>query len=216
MNMTGLWPRTDKSKRWVTSDWHLGEDRMDLMMRPFLTTAEFMSTLIERHNERVSPDDLVIVVGDAVNQKKPEYLPYLDELNGRKILIRGNHDKPFSDEVLSQYFELIIPEGEGLQVDVMIDGKMVSFWATHYPSQARPDMFNLVGHVHSAWKFQLNSINVGIDCNHLYPHDIDVFVPFAYNAITKFYDQDVWAAYFVANQAYLGKRGADGTYFKKA
>lgn len=203
------------NKRWITSDWHLGEDRMTIMMRPFKDQAEHVETIIERNNAIVGKDDLLIVVGDAVNQNKPEFLETLSRLNGRKVLVRGNHDRPYSLEDLGKYFELIIPEGEGIELEVLVDGNPVQCWATHYPTQARHDRFNLVGHIHSAWKFQLNSINVGVDCNHFLPHDLDIFVPFAYNAITKFYDDDVWAAYTEANQFFVGKRGKSGAYFTK-
>ena len=79
-------------KTWLTADWHLGETRFELMGRPFKTTDEHNATIIERHNSLVQPDDVVIVVGDAVYQKAPEYLPLVAKLNGKKVLIRGNHD----------------------------------------------------------------------------------------------------------------------------
>lgn len=188
---------------------------MGIMMRPFSNQQEHINNIVMRHNFAVAPDDLIIVVGDAVNQNKPECVEILERLNGRKVLIRGNHDRPYSDEELGKYFELIIPEGEGVELEVMCDGSLLHCWATHYPTQAREDRFNLVGHIHSAWKFQLNSVNVGVDCNHFCPHDLDVFVPFAYTAISKFYDDDVWAAYHEANCSFHGKRGKEGVYFKK-
>lgn len=203
------------NKRWITADWHLGEDRMGIMMRPFRDQKEHLENIIERNNAVVKPDDLLIVVGDAVNQNKPEFLESLSRLNGKKVLIRGNHDRPYSLADLEKYFDLIIPEGDGLELEVLVEDKSLQCWATHYPTQARIDRFNLVGHIHSAWKFQLNSINVGVDCNHFYPHDLDTFVPFAYTAITKFYDDDVWAAYAQANKAFVGERGKSGAYFTK-
>lgn len=208
------WPN-----RWITADWHLGEYRMDLMMRPFSDAEEHVNHLIKEHNKLVAPDDLVIVVGDVVNKDTPHYLRYVDNFNGKKILIRGNHERNLSNEELSKYFDLIILEGDGLELSV---GEL-DCWATHYPSQARIDKFNLVGHVHYAWKVQLNSLNVGVDCNHFAPHNLDKSIPFVYGAICQYFDKDVWAAYHPANkiwaspgilnQQFRGSRGKENSYF---
>lgn len=202
-------------RRWITSDWHLGEDRMALMMRPFKDQVDNLESIIQRHNSVVEKDDLVIFVGDAINQNKPEFFDNISRLNGVKVLIRGNHDRPYTDEDFKKYFALIVPEGDGIDLEVRVKDEPVQFWATHYPSQAREDKFNLVGHIHSAWKVQLNSINVGVDCNHFYPLDLDVNIPFLYTAIKDVYDDDVWAAYKDANQGFVGKRGKSGAYFSK-
>jgi calcineurin-like phosphoesterase family protein len=62
-------------KTWLCADWHLGEDRMNLMQRPWDTTEEMVGDLIKWHNSVVAPDDEVIVVGDAVYKNAPLYLP---------------------------------------------------------------------------------------------------------------------------------------------
>jgi calcineurin-like phosphoesterase family protein len=123
-------------------------------------------------------------------------------------LIRGNHDRPFTDEQFAPYFEQVIPEGEG--VDVEIGG--VPCYITHYPSLAKEDRYNLVGHIHAAWKVQLNSLNVGVDVNHFFPVD-EKQIPFFLNAVTNFYDLDVWTAYNPANQGHFVNRGKKSNYF---
>ena len=198
-------------KTWLTADWHLGEIRFELMGRPFKTTDEHNATIIERHNSLVQPDDVVIVVGDAVYQKAPEYLPLVAKLNGKKVLIRGNHDTVFTDEQFAPYFDKIIDEGDGINAKV----EDIDCWLTHYPTQGKADKFNLVGHVHGAWKYQLNSYNVGVDTNGYYPVDL-AKVPFHFNAIKNFYDDDVWAAYNDINAKFFHNgRGKQGTYFKR-
>lgn len=201
-------------KRWITADWHLGEDRFEIMQRPFESANEMLEKLIENHNKVVAPDDLVYVVGDVCYQNKPENLVEVECFNGKKILIRGNHDRVFTDEQLSRYFDQIIEEGKGLELEV---GGIRCF-LTHYPSCSRHTItkFNLVGHVHGAWKYQLNMFNVGVDANHFRPHNLDEAVPFAYKAICEFYDDDIWAAYQGINLQFVGKRGKQGSYFKGA
>jgi calcineurin-like phosphoesterase family protein len=196
-------------KRFITADWHCGEDRFEIMQRyGFKNAQNMVDTLVRYHNELVSPDDLVYVVGDAVSQNSPEFLNQVSRFNGKKILFRGNHDRVFTNDQLRGYFEKVYEEKEGLEIDV--DG--LKCWIQHYPTEAREDMFNLVGHIHGAWKVQLNCFNIGVDANHYRPHDIDKAVPFMYTAICKFYDNDVWVAYDKANANFKEERGKKGRY----
>jgi len=194
----------------VTSDWHLGDSRFIILGRPFRYVEDFISTLRDNHNSMVNPGDVVYCLGDMVNNGNPEFLPLIETFNGDKILIRGNHDRQFTDEQLKRYFTEIIPEGDGSHVDVA----GINCWMTHYPSCAKPDVFNLVGHVHNTWRVQLNMLNVGVDANHFMPVRLDA-IPFHHNAICNHYDDDVWAAYHPVNQTLHGTIGVAGTYFKK-
>ena len=49
--------------------------------------------LIERWNDSVHPDDTVWVLGDVALGRIDETLPLVTELNGRKLLLTGNHDR---------------------------------------------------------------------------------------------------------------------------
>lgn len=198
-------------KTWLTGDLHLGEDRMEIMMRPFKSPQEHVDYLVEKFNELVAPDDHLIINGDMVNKNKPEFLSQCSRFNGIKTLVRGNHDEPYTNDDFKPYFDKIIAHGDG--IELMVGD--IPCYITHYPTQGRTDRFNLVGHIHSAWKFQLNSFNVGVDCNHFRPHDLEKMVPFAYNAICNAYDADVWAAYNDINKNYEQSRGQKTTYFKK-
>ena len=201
-------------KTFVTSDWHCGETRFEIMGRPFKTPQEQVDTLIKNHNELVSPEDDVIVVGDVCYQKTPEWLPYISKFNGNKILIRGNHDRVFTDEQLKPYFSEIIPEGEGIirQIEDKSDNSRINVYITHYPSRGLPNVFNLCGHIHGAFKYQLNMMNIGVDVHHFRPVNMDT-IPKHLKAITDYYDEDVWVAYHKINSDYVGLRGKKGSYF---
>ena len=198
-------------KTWITADWHLGENRMAIMGRPFDDPDQMVNALIANHNALVKPEDTVYMVGDVCYQKAPEYRPYVQRFNGKKILFRGNHDRVFTDGQLEPYFAEIFPEGEG--TNVLVGNRMC--FITHYPTCGVIDRFNLVGHIHAAWKYQLNMLNVGVDVHHFRPMDLDTLT-FHYEAATKFYDQDVWVAYNQINSTYVGQRGKAGTYFTKS
>lgn len=195
-------------RRWITADWHLGEPRLALMSRPFDSPTEMNDALIANHNKLVSKDDYVYMLGDVCNKDTPEFLSRVDEFNGHKILIRGNHDRGHTTRTLLNYFEMVIEEGQG------IDLKIGDYYChlTHYPSRSTPECFNLVGHIHSSWKVQKNMLNVGVDCNHFRPHDLDYAVDFYFKAISNFYDNDVWVANILANSKH-NNRGKPGVYF---
>jgi calcineurin-like phosphoesterase family protein len=194
--------------RFITADWHLGDDRMQILQRmDFSSAHEMVEHFIEEHNWVVAEDDEVIVVGDAVALGHPEFLKYVADFNGRKTLIRGNHDRQFTDEELAPYFDTIIPDGDGINLEIEVNGAPQKFWVTHYPTQAREGQFNLVGHIHSAWKVQPNAINVGVDVNHYRPYIVDQDIPFLVNAIQKFYDDDVWAAYHPSQTMHYAPKG---------
>lgn len=195
---------------WLVADHHLGEDRFDIMGRPFDDPNEQVEFLIKNHNSKVQPDDLVYVLGDVCYNKHPEFVKHVARFNGTKILVRGNHDRYISDNVFKDYFKEIIPEGDGIELD--IEG--IPCYLTHYPTQGREDRFNLVGHVHGAWKYQLNSFNVGVDVNHYFPVNANK-IPFHLKAVTEYYDADVWVAYNKINSSYYDKRGKKTSYFAR-
>ena len=196
-------------KTWITADWHLGENRFELMGRPFQTDLEMVNILVENHNTLVAPDDEVIVVGDVCYQKTPDWLHHVSRFNGKMTLVRGNHDKVFTDEQLKPYFHTIIAEGDGF----FVNAAGVSCYVTHYPTEGRANMFNLVGHIHAAWKYQLNMLNIGVDVHNFRPVNLDT-IPFHLGAISKFYDADVWVAYSELNAQYRETRGKKNSYFR--
>ena len=193
--------------KWLVADWHFGESRLDRMCRPFTSTEEHDETLIENHNRLVSPDDVVLCVGDVTSFDAVDHLCLVERLNGEKILVRGNHDERHSDSELLRYFQYVVGNGNGLAFEY----GDISLYATHYPTQGRRDRFNIVGHVHGAWRYQLNMLNVGVDCFGYFPCHIDR-VPFFLDAITNHYDRDVWAAYEEVNENFRGQRGKTTRY----
>ena len=90
-----------------------------------------LEKLVELHNLMVKPEDRVIIVGDVCNKDTPEQIKNVELFNGRKILIRGNHDVNLTDSDLKDYFEEVIPDGDGIELEV--DG--LKCYATHYPTR---------------------------------------------------------------------------------
>lgn len=92
-----------------TSDLHFGhENVIRFDNRPFRSVSEMDYTLIHLWNSRVQPDDTVYIVGDFAyrNTRPAEW--YLQQLQGKKHLLIGNHDQALLDNSAAvSYFESI-------------------------------------------------------------------------------------------------------------
>src|SRR5882724_4671195 len=94
-------------KIWFTSDQHFcHKNIIRLCNRPFADLDEMHRTLKEKWNAKVGPQDLVYVIGDFSFCQKTEAHKILQALNGKKILIQGNHDKEKS--IPTEDFEEIV------------------------------------------------------------------------------------------------------------
>jgi calcineurin-like phosphoesterase family protein len=186
-----------------SSDYHFGMTKFEIMQRPFKNIDDMHETILSKHNEIVNRDDVVYVLGDVCID--PKYLCLLNCMNGRKILLRGNHDNKFSNDELYKYFDKVVNEGEALVVE--------NYNLNHYPTRSLPNSFALVGHIHSTWKVQLNMLNVGVDVHHFYPVPFEK-ISFFREAIMNYYDDDVWVGNNPLNLDKDILRRKRGSYFK--
>ena len=196
------------SEIYLSADWHCGEPRMSIMQRPFKDADEQFEVLKANHNAIVEPDDLVLMLGDVCNKEHPECLPQASELNGRKWLFRGNHDRGILDDDFKTCFERIFQESEV----ILTQFEGIPCALNHYPSLGQIEFFNIFGHIHSAFKFALNGFNCGVDVNHFRPVNVKQ-IPFFLTAISEYYDNDVWSFAYPFNMRWYNKRGKKGTYF---
>ena len=118
------------NKHWTTwfwSDQHFGHDNViGFCNRPFKDKEEMKEALIANHNKLVKPEDLVIYVGDTFFYHSPEEMKeVLSRLNGRKILVRGNHDQK-ARQMMNVGFEICVET-----MEMFIAGERVLF--SHYP-----------------------------------------------------------------------------------
>lgn len=78
-----------------TSDMHIGHyNAIKFDKRPFASVEEMDAELIRRWNNKVGPEDTVYILGDLIWKTRNDDAPnILKQLNGQKILIKGNHDQ---------------------------------------------------------------------------------------------------------------------------
>jgi calcineurin-like phosphoesterase family protein len=153
------------SKLFLSADYHFGhENIIKYCKRPFKDVTHMTKRLVTAHNQRVKPEDTFIHVGDFCFRNSPGGKKgegettvseeYLAQLNGRIVLIKGNHDKNNKCKAYIDGCE-ITWQGQKL-------------WICHDPAERNTAYrINLVGHVHEAWKFKriggVDCINVGCD-----------------------------------------------------
>ena len=109
-------------------------------LRPFTSTEEMDETMVERWNAKVSPNDTVYHLGDVVINRKS--LHHVKRLNGKKRLIRGNHDI-FKDE---DYREVGFEKIYGVRV--FVDKFILSHIPLHPDCVTNRFRVNVHGHLH--------------------------------------------------------------------
>jgi calcineurin-like phosphoesterase family protein len=100
------------SRTWFASDHHVGHgniirfvDSNNQLIRPFKDIDEHDEIIIKNHNDLVAPEDRVYFMGDVVMNRK--HLEKVGRMNGRKKLIKGNHDI-FKIKEYLKYFEDVV------------------------------------------------------------------------------------------------------------
>ena len=135
----------DPDKLFFTSDTHLGHFNIcKYCHRPFESRSQMDQTLIKNWNEVVPEDGIVVHCGDFMLPHKDdikEYMHYLNQLNGRVLLLRGNHDRAGLDW---ENEKLIAVRDQAM---VIVDG--VKIFAQHYPCAAFNGDYHVYGHVHT-------------------------------------------------------------------
>lgn len=130
------------------ADTHFGHANIiRLDGRPFEDVEEMDSTLISNWNSAVSKQDTTYILGDFCWGKEPEWVRILPQLNGSKVLIRGNHDLKNPSERLRRMFQDVKDYKE------ITDGSrrviMCHYPMLFYRSDYNPDVYMLCGHVHT-------------------------------------------------------------------
>ncbi|MEV8274317.1 metallophosphoesterase [Microbacterium sp. NPDC077184] len=168
----------------VTSDTHFSHARIsELAGRPFESVEQMDSELIRRWNEAVGPDDVVLHLGDVALGPIAESMPLTAQLNGRKFLVPGNHDRVSpatqSPSAIERFTPLYEQAGWTVLPEVIEGARRgVRLLASHYPysgdtqeqdrhASHRPIDHGtplLHGHTHDRWNGPVgNQFHVGID-----------------------------------------------------
>lgn len=122
---------------WFTSDYHLGHKRiLSLTDRPFDTVDEMNESIIDSHNSVVKSGDTVYMLGDIVMGGWHQNIPLIGRMNGRKILVAGNHDQPFIHRNKSSFERIMKGYGEYFDEIHLDHCRFGRFVLSHFPYDA--------------------------------------------------------------------------------
>jgi calcineurin-like phosphoesterase family protein len=138
-------------KTYITSDLHWGHKNImkfcPVSRARFRDDLDYMNqTMVKEWNDLISPEDLVYILGDVAFLPAAKAVEYMRRLNGRKILVQGNHDrKTLNDPVFRDCFEEIHH-----YLDINYNGTKVCMF--HYPiaewDQMHRGSVHFHGHLH--------------------------------------------------------------------
>lgn len=134
------------SRTWVYSDPHFYHGNIckftkadGSKLRPWDDATEMTEDMIRWYNELVKPEDRVYILGDvafsATNMRDS-----VSRLNGRKVLVPGNHEPP----KMRKYFDLF----DDVRGYVVKKGFIMSHIPIHEGSLSRWEL-NIHGHTHA-------------------------------------------------------------------
>ena len=166
---------------YFTSDLHLGHNAIIYMReRPFRDIDEMNRKLIGNINSLISDRDTLYILGDIAHHLTIEEANALiAQIHGRKILLRGNHDKDYDPSLFVDIRDYLEIKDEGVRFDLM-----------HYPLRSwhgmRHGAIQLHGHIHAGMDYNLANREKGI-----YQYDVGVdangYFPVPINAIHEFF-----------------------------
>lgn len=139
---------------WFISDTHFNHSNIiEYDNRPFDSVSEMNQTIIANWNAAVAPDDEVYHLGDVGFHITVDFLA---GLNGRKYLIRGNHDRFIKKGILTTAFQWVAKEHEFFH-------QGVHWLLSHYPEYSLKTRWNIHGHSHG--KGSPAPYRVDLSCN---------------------------------------------------
>jgi len=154
-----------------TADLHLCHKAIiHMCKRPFTDVEQMHDEIIKRWNSKVSDTDTVYFLGDLSHKANPNTVKtILDKLNGKIILIPGNHDVPKILNKVSSRFDNIykdyIFEDPFIGNNIHLYHYPVVSWRGKYRGS-----YHLYGHCHGGLKLDLGlAMDVGVDCHDFYP-----------------------------------------------
>ena len=185
---------------YFTSDTHFGHKNIIRFCdRPFKDVNEMNEILVKNWNDTVGVDDTVYFLGDFAMSFTPVET-ITPRLNGRKILIAGNHDHCHPTHKKSNTMDKFIEEQQNYALAgwdsvcitdyINIGGEVVTL--SHFPYKEDNTDANfpnsnfdkhrrkddggwlLCGHIHEKWRTKGRMINVGVDVWDYKPVSIDV------------------------------------------
>lgn len=166
--------------KYFTADTHyfhallLGDN--DFAPRPFPSVEAMHQVMIANWNDVVGEKDVVYHLGDVAMHPDyeagyPEILAILQQLQGKIVFIKGNHDSRAFFNYLAEHDPGLPdePKFSFQDVGVLLKFNHHQYYLTHYPMLLgiTKNIRNLHGHIHHSSVPIKENINVGVDAPEL-------------------------------------------------
>ena len=160
-----------KNKIFLVADLHFGHKNMikfSKTSRGMFNDVEHMNeTIIQNWNNVVGKDDIVYLLGDISHSiKGKDTRKLLERLNGRIILIKGNHDK---NKDINKYKDLLEEVDNYKEIKYLYENKYYHIILSHYPfgtwNRSFQGSIMCHGHSHGRYIAEGKIFDVGIDSN---------------------------------------------------
>lgn len=142
---------------WVTSDLHLNHAGILKTCRKFNSIEEHNEYIIKQYNSVVEKDDLVYILGDCLWSPVTKGADLIKRLNGRKILITGNHDRGTIGEYKKMGF-IDVKDSP-----IYYSSSIILSHEPAFEAFCNPYVYNIYGHLHQAIVDLPNFINVNTE-----------------------------------------------------
>ena len=126
---------------WLIGDTHFyHKNIIKYCLRPFKDEEEMNEIIISNWNKDIGENDIVYHLGDVILNRKDLLIDTIAKLNGKKYLIRGNHDKYISDGKFKEAGFINVYKDPIILSDVIL---------SHAPLKSTSNLMNVHAHTHN-------------------------------------------------------------------
>lgn len=153
---------------YFVADTHFGHKNIIASCnRPFRGVDEMNKALITNWNNRVDDGDTVYHLGDVFGCGERDNRGLIYSLNGRKVLLPGNHDNDSVNEYILMGFDECLSANEFHEI--FLEGKRIL--VSHHPPQRediKEEAIYIFGHLHNRvseveYLFPVNAFCVSVE-----------------------------------------------------
>lgn len=145
---------------YFSSDWHLGHTNIiKYDKRPFKDVEHMNSSIINNYNSIVTPNDEFYFLGDFCMGDRKKIDSYMEQLNGKKFFIKGNHDNGNTIKAYKKYGTYL---GNMAEIKVGTQSIILCHYAMKMWNRCHHGTYHLYGHSHGSLPDDPNSLS--FDC----------------------------------------------------
>ncbi|MGN1327083.1 MAG: hypothetical protein ACI4VQ_03290 [Clostridia bacterium] len=149
---------------YIISDTHFSHKNIiEYCNRPYADTNIMNKDIVEKWNSIVSPEDVVLHLGDVGFGLVEQLKPLIEGLNGHKILLKGNHDMKRGINSWTNIGFDIVYKCKELHLDnflkdietiytgniTLYSERFNDIIFSHCPRQVEDNILNIHGHIHN-------------------------------------------------------------------